>query len=407
MTLLRSLAAVLALAVSLPACDGGESTADEQDATAASGRFEQFVGEDGKTYFHLLASNGELILASEGYETAQGAESGIAAVKKNGTSDARFKLLQADNGEYYFNLTSTNGKVVGTGETYAAKGDAQKGISAVKKALTTPTSARAPSGDVRFETLQGTDGKSYFHLRAANGQIVLQSQGYSSKSAADKGITAVKSAAIHADSFQVFEGADGQHTFRLVASNGAIVGRGEMYASKSNALRGAARVRDLIRQMTRTGSVTDAELEGEIVRASDGLTYMSESDYPFSFVRAEDAAGEITEELVREQLGALVDADPDADKPMAELFAMEGTWDEWKADKHSCWDTEDPIGLEQCTRMRTLEQVLDANLEGTRIFYFGGSGEPGNVDGVGVTIFIVGRTPEGSLAGVRTLAIWT
>lgn len=407
MNLFRSLAAAALLAVSLPACDGGESTSEEQDVTEITGRFEQFVGEDDQTYFHLLAANGELILRSEGYTSAAGAKGGIASVKKNGTSDARYELLQADNGEYYFNLTATNGQVIGTSETYAAKASAQKGIAAVKRALATPTSAEAPRGEVKFETLKGADGKTYFHLRAGNGEIVIQSQGYSSKSAADKGIAAVKKAAVHADSFPVFEGANDQHTFHLVASNGEIIGRGEMYSSKSNALRAAARTRELVRELTRMGAPTDAELESEVVRAATGLTYMSESDYPFTYVNAAAPDGDITEAMVREQLGHLVDADEDADKPMAELFSMESTWEEWKSEEHSCFDTEDADGLDQCTRMRTLEGVLDANLTDVKVYYFGGSGEPGQVDGVGVTIFIVGRTAEGNLAGVRTLAIWT
>jgi uncharacterized protein YegP (UPF0339 family) len=407
MNLFRSLAAALLLAVSLPACDGGESTAEEQDVTEITGRFEQFIGEDDQTYFHLLAANGELILRSEGYTSATAAKGGITSVKKNGTSDARYKLLQADNGEYYFNLTATNGQVVGTSETYGAKADAQKAIAAVKRALTKPTSAEAPRGEVKFETLKGADGKTYFHLRAGNGEIVIQSQGYSSKSAAEKGISAVKNAAVHADSFPVFEGANGQHTFHLVASNGEVLGRGEMYVSKSNALRAAARTRELVRELTRAGAPTDAELEAEVNRAADGLTYTSESDYPFTFVRAEAPDGEITEAMVREQFADLVDADDDADKPMAELFAMESTWEEWKADEVNCWDTEDPIGLEQCTKTRTLEGVLDANLTDVKVFYFGGDGEPGMVDGIGVSVFVVGRTAEGNLAGVKTLAIWT
>src|SRR5690349_6244559 len=55
---LRALAAGLALAIALPACEG-EETADEQNATAATGRFETFVGDDGQHYFQLLAKNGE------------------------------------------------------------------------------------------------------------------------------------------------------------------------------------------------------------------------------------------------------------------------------------------------------------------------------------------------------------
>lgn len=51
-----------------------------------------------------------------------------------------------------------------------------------------------------------------------------------------------------------------------------------------------------------------------------------------------------------------------------------------------------------------LDAAVDANLTDIEVFYYGG---PGYVDGVAVSIIIVGRTPNGNLAGVRTIAIWT
>ena len=60
-----------------------------------------------------------------------------------------------------------------------------------------------------------------------------------------------------------------------------------------------------------------------------------------------------------------------------------------------------------CVQMRDFEAVLEANLSDIQVFYFGADGEPGNVEGTGVSIFIVGRSPKGNLVGVRTIAIWT
>jgi hypothetical protein len=65
---LRNLVAVLALSLSVPACESIESS-DEQNVTATSGTFETFTGEDGQTYFALLSKNGARILRSEGYTT--------------------------------------------------------------------------------------------------------------------------------------------------------------------------------------------------------------------------------------------------------------------------------------------------------------------------------------------------
>ena len=403
---LRTLTAGFVLALATPACDTAE-VGDEQNATATAGRFETFVGEDGQHYFQLLAKNGEKVLRSEGYTSLASAKKGITSVKKNGTSASRYQIVEADSGELYFNLLATNGQVIGTSEMYASKSNAQKGVEAVIGALQNATSAAAEAGGTRFETFKGADKKTYFRLRAENGQIVLQSQGYSSKSAAQGGIDSVSENGLDASRYEIVEGVDGQHTFRLEAGNGQVIARGEMYASKSNANRGADRVREMLREMAGEGEATDEEIRVEVEAAASGLFYISESDYPFTYVNAAATGTDVTEAAVRAAFASIVNADEDADKPMAELFAMESTWQEWKQAEHNCADPNDPDAMDQCNKMRSVEQVLESNLDGIKVFYFGGDGEPGSVDGIGVSVFIVGRSASGRLVGVRTLAIWT
>jgi uncharacterized protein YegP (UPF0339 family) len=47
----------------------------------------------------------------------------------------------------------------------------------------------------KFEIFAGIDGKFYFHLKAANGEIIASSQGYTTKQSAENGIDAIKSIA--------------------------------------------------------------------------------------------------------------------------------------------------------------------------------------------------------------------
>ena len=44
----------------------------------------------------------------------------------------------------------------------------------------------------KFELFRGKDRKFYFHLRARNGEILLNSQGYTSKDKCLNGIFAIK-----------------------------------------------------------------------------------------------------------------------------------------------------------------------------------------------------------------------
>lgn len=154
-------------------------------------------------------------------------------------------------------------------------------------------------------------------------------------------------------------------------------------------------------------SKTDAQVKADIEAAAAGNLYVSESDYPFTWVEAKlEGQKSITQDLVRQKLSSYVDNDEAADKPMSSLVAMNGDWAEWKRDYLSC-DANAYPGPEECAKMKVMNDALEKNLRGIKVIYFGKEGSRGHVDGVGVSIFIVGRTPSGNLAGVRTIAIWT
>jgi hypothetical protein len=152
---------------------------------------------------------------------------------------------------------------------------------------------------------------------------------------------------------------------------------------------------------------TDAQVKADIEAAAAGNLYVSESDYPFTWVEAKlEGQKSVTQELVRAKLASYVDNDADADKPMSSLVAMNGDWPEWKRDYLSC-DANAYPGPEECAKMKVMNDALEKNLRGIKVMYFGSRGTRGHVDGTAVTVFIVGRTPAGNLAGVRTIAIWT
>ena len=46
--------------------------------------------------------------------------------------------------------------------------------------------------EAKFVLFEGEDGQWYFHLKASNNQVIAQSEGYTRKSNALKGIAAVK-----------------------------------------------------------------------------------------------------------------------------------------------------------------------------------------------------------------------
>ncbi|MDP1829099.1 MAG: YegP family protein [Archangium sp.] len=255
MTALRT--SLLTLALTFTACgpadafidgeDGVELMDAESELAATSGRFETFVGKDGQHYFHLLAGNGEKILASQGYATAASAQAGVESVATNATSAGRYLQREASDGSRYFVLTAANGAIIGMSEMYTTAAASAKGALAVQNVVKNIVSSGvALQGDTRFETFKGLSGKYYFHLKANNGQIVLQSQAYTTKAAATNGVTSVKTNGAILARFQVRAAADGQSYFVLKAANGAVIGRSEMYSTASNATAGITAVIGLL-----------------------------------------------------------------------------------------------------------------------------------------------------------------
>jgi hypothetical protein len=156
-------------------------------------------------------------------------------------------------------------------------------------------------------------------------------------------------------------------------------------------------------------SKTDAQVKADIEASAVGANYTSESDYGFKFVSAGlNGQTSMTQALVREKLASFVDSDPDTDKPLASLFASTSSFAEWKKSyvPGACHEDEAPDPGD-CAKIHAMNQVLEKNLRGIKVFYFGRDGSRGHVDGVAVSVIIVGRTPSGNLAGVRTIAIWT
>jgi hypothetical protein len=103
------------------------------------GKFQNFTGTNGQYYFRLKASNGEIILTSEGYTTTYGRTNGIDSVKTNAPLDSRYKKQVSGLSQPYFTLHAANGEIIGTSEMYSSNSARDNGIEAVKKEAPTAT----------------------------------------------------------------------------------------------------------------------------------------------------------------------------------------------------------------------------------------------------------------------------
>lgn len=95
----------------------------------------------------------------------------------------KFVISTRKNGEFQFNLKAANGQVILTSEGYSSESGCKNGIESVKKNA---------GSDERYDRKSSTGGKFYFNLKAANGQIIGSSEMYESALGRDGGIASVK-----------------------------------------------------------------------------------------------------------------------------------------------------------------------------------------------------------------------
>ncbi len=95
--------------------------------------FELKNKEENQFHFNLKAKNGQIILSSEIYTSKAAAKNGIASIQKNCTDDIRYERKTAKNGKFYFNLKATNGQIIGSSQMYTSESGMENGIKSVKE----------------------------------------------------------------------------------------------------------------------------------------------------------------------------------------------------------------------------------------------------------------------------------
>jgi uncharacterized protein YegP (UPF0339 family) len=98
------------------------------------------------------------------------------------TMAGKFEIKKGKTGKFSFNLKAGNGQVVFTSQSYDSKRSATAGINSVKKNA---------KSDARFERKQSVKKQPYFVIMATNGQVIGKSQMYANAVSLEKGIKSV------------------------------------------------------------------------------------------------------------------------------------------------------------------------------------------------------------------------
>jgi uncharacterized protein YegP (UPF0339 family) len=95
-----------------------------------------------------------------------------------------------------------------------------------------------------FQVSRGKDEKFYFNLTAKNGQIILSSQGYTSKESCKSGVASVRKNCSNKKHYERKDAKDGQHYFVLKAVNSKVIGKSQMYKTNVNSENGIQSIKN-------------------------------------------------------------------------------------------------------------------------------------------------------------------
>lgn len=94
-----------------------------------------------------------------------------------------YELSSNDKGKFSFVLKAGNAEVILRSEQYDSKAAAENGIQSVQ--------TNSPQ-EARYDRKDASDGRCYFNLKAGNHQVIGTSQMYKDAAGRDKGIESVK-----------------------------------------------------------------------------------------------------------------------------------------------------------------------------------------------------------------------
>jgi|ERR1035437_3389738 uncharacterized protein YegP (UPF0339 family)/uncharacterized small protein (DUF1192 family) len=97
------------------------------------GKYVISKAKNDEVYFNLKATNGQTVLTSQMYSSESACFNGIESVRTNCSDDSKFERKQSVNNKPYFVLKAANGQVIGNSEMYESEAGMENGIASVKK----------------------------------------------------------------------------------------------------------------------------------------------------------------------------------------------------------------------------------------------------------------------------------
>lgn len=94
----------------------------------------------------------------------------------------KFEIYKTPGGDFRFRLKASNGETILTSQNYKSRSGVRNGVESVRK---------NGGKNGQFEVRKSKNGKDYFVLKAANHQIIGTSEMYNSSASCSNGIKSV------------------------------------------------------------------------------------------------------------------------------------------------------------------------------------------------------------------------
>jgi len=83
--------------------------------------------------FIFTDKDGGALIRSENYKQKTSCMNGVESVRKNCTVDERYELKVAKNGKFFFNIKASNGQIVGTSAFFDTEDERKSAITYIKR----------------------------------------------------------------------------------------------------------------------------------------------------------------------------------------------------------------------------------------------------------------------------------
>jgi uncharacterized protein YegP (UPF0339 family) len=207
-----------------------------QKKPEAPGEFDITRAKDGEWYFNGVGARGQRLLLSEGYVERSSALNGILSVEENGVHLENYEVSQNTDGDWVFVLRAGNNQVIADSGLFRSQADAEAAVLEARDLVAGILQFKAAVTDgARFDLWKDTaSGEWFFVMRAEDGNIILESEGYTGRTGAVNGLESVRLNGKNVDRYQIRD--NGEISYILKAANGQeIAESADTFASAEEA----------------------------------------------------------------------------------------------------------------------------------------------------------------------------